>query len=189
LTNVTAPGYNVTIQGYIAEATVAEKRLGQVDLNTGEVLEGFVAYLAPRQHNGFEGRWLAMAQEAARILAQHRKELGEEGFAVLFSLLARLDFENLLLLNQAEVARELGMHRQHVQRAIKRLIDLGALLEGPRVGINRSYRLNPKFGWKGSAKNHVKALDDYRAERLKAAGITGVVKGGEPTKPSRKRSR
>ena len=46
------------------------------------------------------------------------------------------------------------MHRQHVQRSIKRLIQLGIILEGVKIGISRSYRLNPNFGWKGSAKGH-----------------------------------
>ena len=60
-----------------------------------------------------------------------------------------------MVVNQAELAKELGMHRQHVQRSIKRLIALGVILEGPKIGISRSYRLNPEFGWKGSARNHV----------------------------------
>ena len=46
------------------------------------------------------------------------------------------------------------MHRQHVQRSIKRLIQLGIILGGVKIGISRSYRLNPSFGWKGSAKGH-----------------------------------
>ena len=46
------------------------------------------------------------------------------------------------------------MHRQHVQRSIKQLIQLGIILEGVKIGISRSYRLNPSFGWKGSAKGH-----------------------------------
>ena len=54
-------------------------------------------------------------------------------------LLGRIDFENLMVVNQAELAKELGMHRQHVQRSIKRLIALGVILEGPKIGISRSY--------------------------------------------------
>ena len=46
------------------------------------------------------------------------------------------------------------MHRQHVQRSIKRLIQLGIILEGVKIGISRLYRLNPAFGWKGLAKGH-----------------------------------
>ena len=94
-------------------------------------------------------------------------------------LLGRIDFENLMVVNQAELAKELGMHRQHVQRSIKRLIALGVILEGPKIGISRSYRLNPEFGWKGSARNHVIALDQERKKRMANAGIKGVIEGGQ----------
>jgi hypothetical protein len=47
-----------------------------------------------------------------------------------------------------------------------------ALLEGPRIGVSRSYRLNPNFGWKGSARSHQRALE----ERMKATGIK-VIQG------------
>jgi len=156
---------------------VGRKKIVQLDQETGEVLAGFVAYVVPRRANGFTGGWMATAQQAAMMVAQHRKELGEEGLAVLWMLVAKLDFENHLLLNQAELGRELGMHRQSVQQAIKKLMGLGILLEGPKVGQSRSYRLNPEFGWKGSAKNHQKALDDQRKKRMKAARITGVLEG------------
>ncbi len=166
---------------------MANRRIGQFDKATGEILgEGFVAYVVPKRRNGFhqEG-WVAMAQGAAMIFAQRRKELGEEGFAVLLAAMAKLDFENLLVLNQAELARELGMDRHHVNRALKRLIAMDALLEGPRIGINRSYRLNPRFGWKGSAKNHVVALHDERERRrrMEAAGISEIFEGGKGTDP------
>ncbi len=156
------------------------RRLGQFDQITGEILEdGFVAYVAPKRRNGFSQQgWLAMGQNAALMFAQRRDELGKEGFAVLMGALAKLDFENLLLLNQAELARELGMQRQNVQKGLKRLIAMGAILEGPRIGVSRAYRLNPEFGWKGSARGHVKALDSLRQQRMKDARITGVIQGG-----------
>ena len=44
------------------------------------------------------------------------------------------------------------MHRQHVQRSIKRLIQLGIILEGVKIGISRSYRLNPSFGGKAQLR-------------------------------------
>lgn len=111
-----------------------------------------------------------MAQASgAMFFAERRKELGEEGFAVLMVLIAELDFENHLVLSQSAVGRTLGMHRQSVQQAIKRLIGMGAILEGPKVGQNRSYRFNPEIVWKGSAKNHVKALREYQKEKQKLA--------------------
>lgn len=143
---------------------MAKKHIGQFDLETGEILgsEGFVAYVVPKRQNGFREGWVAMSQDALAVLQQFKRV---EDFRVLMALLARLDFENLLVVNQADVARDLDMKRENVNLAIKRLIAAGALLEGPRIGVSRSYRLNPQFGWKGSAKGHVIALKDYRKER------------------------
>lgn len=141
------------------------RRVRQVDATTGEVLEGIVVSVLPKRRNGFLNGWLAMSNEAHLVFATRRKEFGEDGFGVMFFLLTKLDYENHLLVNQADVARSLGMHRQNVQRAVKRLIGLGVLLEGPKAGQSRTYRLNPNFGWKGSAENHIRALDDYRTER------------------------
>lgn len=162
----------------LLEQGMVQKRLMQVDAETGELIEeGFVAYVAPRRKNGFGARWMAMAQDAALLLAQ--SDLGRDDFRVFMALLARLDYENLLVLNQAELARDMGMHRQHVQRSIKRLMGLGVLLEGPRIGVSRSYRFNPEFGWKGTARNHVIALDQERKKRMANAGIKGVIEGGQ----------
>ena len=135
------------------------KRLQQIDSETGEIIDGFVAYVVPKRKNGFGQGWLAMAQNGAEILAQ--SNLSGNDFKVLMKLLSVLDYENLIQVSQAEIARELNMHRQHVQRSIKRLLDLGILLEGVKIGISRSYRLNPNFGWKGSAKGHREALIDH----------------------------
>ena len=64
---------------------------------------------------------------------------------VMWAMLARLDYENLIQVNQAEVAEQVGMNRHHVNRSIKKLIELGVVLEGVKIGISRSYRLNPNF--------------------------------------------
>ncbi|MDO9215496.1 MAG: helix-turn-helix domain-containing protein [Methylococcales bacterium] len=151
---------------------MANKRINQFDEETGEILGGFVAYIAPKRTNGFD-RWLAMAQNPLVLLAL--SDLDKADHKVLLMLMAKIDFENLIVLNQAELGRELEMHRQQVQRSIKRLIKMGVLLEGQKVGTSRSYRLNPNYGWKGSAKNHVVALDAERKERMKKANISGVV--------------
>ena len=130
------------------------KRLQQIDSETGEIIDGFVAYVVPKRKNGFGQGWLAMAQNGAEILS--KSNLSGNDFKVLMKLLSVLDYENLIQVSQADIARELDMHRQHVQRSIKRLLELGIVLEGVRIGISRSYRLNPNFGWKGSAKGHRK---------------------------------
>ena len=39
-------------------------------------------------------------------------------------MLARLDYENLIQVNQAEVSEQVGMNRHNVNRSIKKLIEL-----------------------------------------------------------------
>ena len=99
-----------------------------------------------------------MSQDALSMLKQV-KHLDDT--RVLFSLLEVLDYENLIQVNQAEIARDLGMQRQNVQRSIKRLMELGVILEGVKIGVSRSYRAQSSFGWKGSAKGHREALHEH----------------------------
>ena len=46
------------------------RHMQQIDHQTGEVVEGFVAYVVPKRKNGFQKGWMAMAQEAMMMLAQ-----------------------------------------------------------------------------------------------------------------------
>ena len=135
------------------------RHMQQIDQQTGEVIEGFVAYVVPKRKNGFQKGWMAMAQEAMMMLAQ--SNLTGNDMKVMWAMLARLDYENLIQVNQAEVAEQVGMNRHNVNRSIKKLIELGVVLEGVKIGISRSYRLNPNFGWKGSAKGHREALHEH----------------------------
>jgi DNA-binding transcriptional MocR family regulator len=159
-----------------------QTRVQQIDAATGEILEGAaLAVIFPKRRNGFiVGGWLAMAQSPLVELAKTVRSA--EAWRVLALLLGRIDFENWINVSQADVARELGLKRQNVARALAQLLELGAVLEGPKVGLHRTYRLNPSYGWKGSAVNHHAAL----RERMKKARIEGVVatepaEGGEPT--------
>lgn len=160
---------------------MTQTRITQIDEH-GEPLEGFVAYIAPRRRNGFQEGWVAMAQHPMEMLAQ--SDLRGDDLRVLLALLGRLDFENLLVLNQAELARTLGLARQNVQRSIRALMRQGVLLEGPRIGISRSYRLNPNYGWKGGSAKHVSVLDEERQKRRAASGISGVIEGGAGRDPN-----
>ena len=64
------------------------------------------------------------------------------------------------------------MQRSNVSRALSRLIGLGIVSKGPTSGRVATYQLNPSIGWKGTAKNHFKALQDARK-----SGWT-VIEGG-----------
>ena len=155
---------------------MAQVRVGTVDLATGEVLEGAtLAVFYPRRKNGFTTGWFAMAQEPLMKLAQ--ADLGKEAMRVLFAVLAKLDFENWISINQAELGRQLNIKPSNMSRAVARLVSEGVLLPGPKLQGKGTYSLNPHYGWKGSAKGHQQAL----MERMRARGLSVVDGGGQPS--------
>ncbi|MEL6092848.1 helix-turn-helix transcriptional regulator [Plesiomonas shigelloides] len=133
---------------------MAGKRFTQIDESTGDVIGGFVAVIRPKQKSSFE-RHFTMNQAALITIAN---ELNHDQMRVLMALLASLDYENYIQIAQVEIAEALRMQKTHVSRAIKNLIEFGIILEGPKIGRSKTYRLNPQFGWKGTITNHKKAL-------------------------------
>lgn len=149
---VTSHGNLVTSHGNYFELTM--KRIAQIDLDTGEELGGFVAVVRPKQKSSFQ-RHFTMNQAALITIAN---ELNHDQMRVLMALLADLDYENFIQIAQIDVANALKMQKTHVSRAIKNLLEFGIILEGPKIGRSKTYRLNPQFGWKGTVTNHKKAL-------------------------------
>ena len=92
--------------------------------------------------------WIALYQNPAGWLAQQR--LTGEQYSVLFALFNRLDFENFLRISRQEIADFLSMQPTHVSRAMKKLKELGIIIEGPPAGKFKTYRLNPFIAHKGS---------------------------------------
>lgn len=144
------------------------KQIVQVDALTGQILEGAtLAVHYPKRTNGFQhGGWMAVAHHPATRIAELK--LGEEAYRVLFYAIGHLDFENLLVLNQTQAAAKLKMKQQSVNRALAKLIAAEVIEKGPRVSGRNTYRINPSFGWKGSAKSHRDALN----ARMKQAGLS-----------------
>ena len=153
---------------------MAQMRLGQVDMATGEILEGAtLAVFYPKRKNGFTTGWVAMAQDPMMKLAQ--ADLGKEAMRVLLAVLAMLDYENWVTLSQAELGRQLNIKPSNMSRAVARLVQEGVLLAGPKVQTRKTFRLNPAYGWKGSAKTHQEALKS----RMAARGISVIDGGGD----------
>lgn len=140
---------------------MALRRIEQVDALTGEILEGAVlAIQRPKQTNGFQkGKWVAMEQTAQETLATNPR-LTLQAHRVLAMLIAHADYGNWLPINQAATARNMNMQPTHFSRALRILVEEGIVLKGPGpdCGMRQHYRLNPEFGWKGSAKSHREAL-------------------------------
>ncbi len=81
------------------------------------------------------------------------------------------------MLNRSHTAQLLRIAPHELRLTALESIEL--LQRGPKVGRSMTYRLNPNFGWKGSAKNHLKAIDSGLKERMKERGMS-VVPTDEP---------
>lgn len=91
--------------------------------------------------------------------------LGGQTYRVLLKVLAKVEFENFIVVSQSEMAKELGMKLPNFSRCLSDLVNEGVILRGPKVGRMGSLRLNPDYGWKGTAKNHVIEIEKARKAR------------------------
>ena len=142
-----------------------DKIIRQVDLKTGEIMEGCLVYVPHRPK--IRGGWFMAFQEAFIHLAKDREITGEIR-RVLDYFFGKLDFENYIHVAQTEIAEALDLQKSHVSRAVKVLCDKQIILKGPKTGRIITYRLNPEYGWKGKVKN------------MNAARFT-VIQGGKST--------
>lgn len=127
-----------------------------------------------------------MSSAAMVAIAKHSgPNLGYHGLRVFIALFGYLDYENYIKISQAKLGEELGMARQHISQAIKKLVQENILLEGPKVGRAVTYRLNPHVGWRGKSHEHHKAVHGAPGlkNRMRQANIKGVIEGGTSALP------
>jgi DNA-binding MarR family transcriptional regulator len=121
----------------------------------GELHQGIPVFVGPRSHSPYGESWMQINQHFLEEFAA-RRDVGLEVYRVFMYLNARLDFHNIIRVPQVEIAKALGMHKQSVHKAVKKLVDLGILIPGP---VASAWRLNPQAGWKG------KVVDLREAQR------------------------
>ena len=145
-----------------------QKHIEQIDPETGEVLQGCMVWIPQRPK--LTERWFMAFQDTFIEIAKDQEMTGET-MKVLFYLFGKLDFENFIQQTQIEIAEGLGMQKQNVSRAMKLLTSKQIVLEGPKIGKSKCYRLNPNYGWKGK----VKTLQEHRKEQFRV--IQGGIEG------------
>jgi Firmicute plasmid replication protein (RepL) len=123
---------------------------------TGEYIEP-THVLIPRRETVRD--WLMIFHRSTEVLAKD-KEIGAEGLRVFLYVISQVDYENKLLVTQTDVKEALGMKQQHVSRAFRLLVEKEILIESGKVGTSKVYYLNPYVGWKGTARNLKKGLQD-----------------------------
>ena len=127
--------------------------------------EGEIYVLSRRKRKSNFGKgWAAMFPDAIGNMSE--MGLTKTEWDVWACMIRYLDYDNWIRFKQKDVAERLHLHRQHVSRAIKRLIALNIVQEGPMMGRSKSYRLNPYIGHKGkNLQKTVIEYDDLRKRR------------------------
>lgn len=128
-----------------------------VNPSTGEVMKGCAVWFPDRPK--LSERWFMAFQEAFEEIAKD-KEITIEPRRVLDYLFSKLDFENYIQISQKDIAEALGMQKGNVSRAIKLLTEKRIVLEGPKVGRSKYFRLNQNYGWKGKVETLQKSRRD-----------------------------
>lgn len=149
------------------------KDIELVDKSTGEVVEELAMLVPRRKQNGFNKEWAAMGQLSFQTIAESDDLRGQD-YRIMFFLMSILDWNNMLIVSQRKVAKHLGISPVNVSQSIKKLVNLEILEKGKMVGRSYTYKLNPNIAWKGSAKEHHKAIDDYNsslAQRKRKANM------------------
>jgi hypothetical protein len=122
-------------------------RAGLVDFKTGEVLPGVLVQKEKRHQGG--RNWIVVYIEKLRQVASD-PDFGEQSLRLLLYFMSELGMNNRwVTFNQNDLAFELKMCRQNVNRAIKVLVKKGLLLQGSRVGRGYAYALNHGAVWRG----------------------------------------
>jgi len=148
----------------------------ELDPETNEVVKKILHM--PIYEKIIMGGWFMAMQDGFEWLA--KQDLTGEQFKVLIYIMSKIDFENYLMLTQKEVAEALGMKKENVSRTFKVLVSKGFILEGPKSGRAKTYKLDPNLGYKGKTKNYIRDLKFYADEQAKK-GITTltVIDGGK----------
>jgi hypothetical protein len=89
------------------------------------------------------------------------RDLGLEAWRVFASLNGQLDFENLIVVPQVEIAAALSMKRPAISRAIKLLTDKQIILRGPKLGSGGCFQPERPRGGAGTS-HHTCAFTSLR---------------------------
>lgn len=119
-----------------------------VDCATGEILDGQLVLVPRKAKSTFSKQgFVIMAMIPAKALSLDTTFNATA--RVLFACLAELDYSNYVRIEQAKLAKEMGIQPQNFSRAITKLVEQGVLLRGPK----RTLMLNSDIAYRGDAKN------------------------------------
>ena len=134
-------------------------------------------YFQPPKNKKYPARWLLLWQDGSDIgvsmteQAEMERPLTQTEYRVRDWLMGTIGIGNYVHVNQAEMARRLRIDKKNASMAIKRLIELGILIQGPKSGRSNTYMVSPAFCFSGGIENGIKSrketIKQYKAKVIK----------------------
>jgi hypothetical protein len=141
-----------------------DDKVQTVNSKTGEIKDGYFVYIPYPKPKITANRWIMTFQDSLKLIATDKDMTGQT-LKVMLLLMSDLEFENYITIKQVAIAKELGIHKVDVSKAMKLLVEKGIILK-VKEGSTTGYKLNPNYGWKGKASNMQKERERIVKERV-----------------------
>ena len=124
-----------------------------MSLETGEIIGHIISPIYKKHLK--DNEWSINMSNGSMYLGKlmNEKKLQGVDIMIFLYLIAKLDFENNIYISQKEIAEHYNMSKPNVSIAISKLVKLGIIHKGVKLGMSGTYILDPMFGYKGRAKN------------------------------------
>lgn len=126
------------------------------------------AYFTPPPKRKYDAKWVLLWQDETGMSMQEQakmeRPLTQTEYRVRDWIIGEIGIGNYVYVNQSEVGRQLNVAQPHVSAAIKRLVELQILLQGPKSGRSNTYMVNPAFCFSGGLGNGIKARKEVQQQ-------------------------
>lgn len=131
-----------------------------------------VEVIATERPQRKESDFVKFYDEGLRALASN-PNLPPMAIRLYLHLVATAGFENWIDFNQTDLAKQLGMARPKLNKALRTLINEGFIIkDAPREGWRHVYRINPHVAYRGKTSTRAKAINRTRAIKPKLELVT-----------------
>lgn len=143
-----------------------------VNVETGEVIHVLLSMTRRQYREAFAMVFLDSIEYVAKSDLQGRV------VKVWLYLISKMGYENEVRICITQAAKELGMKRENMSRAISELVKAGLLSRKERIGNSWIYVLNPRVAFRGRARSR-----DELIEKLEKRRKMKALAGGGSARP------
>ncbi len=123
--------------------------------------------------NNYKTKWAALFLGEDSFLQEQatmEKPLTQTEYRVRDYIMSCMELGNTTPINLEYVGQKLRIKRPNVSKAVKRLVDLGIFIKGPKNGANYCYAVSPEMAFSGH-----RGKGEYLQREIKNTRRQGIV--------------